>query len=235
MIVIPSLDVRDGVCLPEGGLIPRSSVRRDPEEVLRSLVRVGFSRFHIADLEARPVKRGRFDLTNVLLSEHAVQFQVSRPVRRSDQIDELLGAGASFVVVGPRGVDDEDWLGELITDDSRSVIIAADVQARRLRALGTQSGIARDVLDWVEALSHLALGGILIRAVDDHGQSASCDFALLEDLVESAACPVLAAGVVDTVGELDALQDRGVAGTLLGECLYTGRIDPWIAAQEFRP
>lgn len=234
MIVIPSFEVRDGVCIPEGGIAPSTLVRGDSDELLRSLVRLGFARFHLADRESQTRKRGTFDRTAALLSDHAVQFQVCSQARRRDQIDDLLGAGASFVVVGSDGVDDDAWLGGLITDDHRSVILSVDVRARRLQASGTPSGIPPSVVDWVEALSHIALGGVIIRAVDDQRQPAPCDFALLEDLVESAAFPILVAGVVDTVGELDALQDRGVAGVLVGECLHTGRIDPWIAAREFQ-
>ncbi|MEP7348167.1 MAG: HisA/HisF-related TIM barrel protein, partial [Gemmatimonadaceae bacterium] len=166
--------------------------------------------------------------------EHSAQFQVSTDVRRRDQVDDLLAAGARFVVVGSKGIDDLDWLAEIVADDSGTVIVAVDVSTRRVHVPTAQPGMPRDAADWIHDLSHLALGAVLIRSVDGQGQSAPCDFPLLEELVEDFAFPILAAGVLQTVGELDALQDRGVAGALLGECLHTGRIDPWIAAQEFR-
>ncbi len=234
MIVIPVLDVHDGPCLPKGGTSPSAAlVRSDPNDALRALVRFGFSRFHIAAPNSRASRRGAFNLTATFPFLHSAQFQVSNNVRQRDQIDDLLGAGASFVVVGPAGVDDEDWLSELVIDDARTVIIAFDVYARRLYVPDTQVGVPRKAADWIEELSRLTPSSVLIRSVDARGHAAPCDFAMLEDLVENVSCPVLAAGVLETVGELEALQDRGVAGALLGECLQFGRINPWTAAQDF--
>jgi phosphoribosylformimino-5-aminoimidazole carboxamide ribonucleotide (ProFAR) isomerase len=36
-----------------------------------------------------------------------------------------------------------------------------------------------------------------------------------------------------SVGDLRALEDRGVAAAVIGIALYNGAMDPWAVAQEF--
>lgn len=171
MIVIPSLDVRDGACCLEGGTVPATPLRRnDAGELLRSLIRFGFSRFHVSDLEPRAYRRSALTLTGEWYSEHAVQIQVSSDVQRRDQVDDFLSAGASFVVVCPLGADDvENCLAELSGEDSSRLIVAVNVSARRIQAPDAKAGMPRDAIDWVEELSHLGLGGVLVRALDERG------------------------------------------------------------------
>lgn len=59
------------------------------------------------------------------------------------------------------------------------------------------------------------------------------DLFLMEDVAETAACPVIASGGIATIHELRELADRGVAGAVLGMALYTGALDPQLLVQEF--
>ena len=234
MIVIPSLDVRDRTYLPEGGTLRSATLlRNDADVILRTFLRFGFSRFQIAELDLHAGQRRGCNLIASLLSEYPSRIQVSTHDKRRDHVDDLLRAGANFVVVSPEDVNDEDWLLDLADDGFRPIIVAVDVNTRRLHIPAAQTVLPRDAADWIEEISHLAPSAVLVRSVDVQGHAAPCDFAFLEDLVENVTTPIFAAGVLETLGELHALQDRGVAGALLGECLQTGRIDPWIAAQEF--
>ncbi|MCC7322323.1 MAG: 1-(5-phosphoribosyl)-5-((5-phosphoribosylamino)methylideneamino)imidazole-4-carboxamide isomerase, partial [Gemmatimonadaceae bacterium] len=64
-------------------------------------------------------------------------------------------------------------------------------------------------------------------------QLQGTDLPLMEDVVDAAAFPVYAAGGVGSVGDLHALQDRGVSGAVIGMALYTGAIDPRAIVDEF--
>jgi len=55
----------------------------------------------------------------------------------------------------------------------------------------------------------------------------------MEDVVEAADFPVFAGGGLGTLNHLRALADCGVAAAVIGIALYSGAIDPWVAAEEF--
>jgi phosphoribosylformimino-5-aminoimidazole carboxamide ribotide isomerase len=59
------------------------------------------------------------------------------------------------------------------------------------------------------------------------------DLALMEDVVELATVPVYASGGVGAVQDLRNLDERGVAGAVVGMALYTGALDARLVAEEF--
>lgn len=89
-----------------------------------------------------------------------------------------------------------------------------------------------DVLDAVDDLLGLPLGGLLVTT-DQARRVESADLHLLEDIVERCAFRVLAAVNVGSCRELAALEDRGVAGVILGAALQNGVLNARQVAQEF--
>jgi phosphoribosylformimino-5-aminoimidazole carboxamide ribotide isomerase len=90
-----------------------------------------------------------------------------------------------------------------------------------------------DILDVVEELGSLPLGGLLVTAVHREGQMLGTDLPLMEDVVEASNFPVFASGGVATMQDLRALEHRGLAGVVIGMALYTGALDPIVVAGEF--
>jgi phosphoribosylformimino-5-aminoimidazole carboxamide ribotide isomerase len=90
-----------------------------------------------------------------------------------------------------------------------------------------------DILDVVEELNGLPLGGLLVTAVHKEGQLRGTDLPLMEDVAESSLFPVYASGGVASIEDLRALEHRGLAGAVIGMALYTGAMDPVVVAGEF--
>jgi phosphoribosylformimino-5-aminoimidazole carboxamide ribotide isomerase len=137
------------------------------------------------------------------------------------------------VVVGTRAVEDEDWRGEMAHRFPGRLIIAADVRDRLVVTKGWAETSRRNVIDFVEELRGLPLGGVLVTAVHLEGQMQGTDLPLMEDVAEASAWPVYASGGVSSLEDMRALEHRGLAGAVLGMALYTGAIDPRRLAEEF--
>ncbi len=235
MIAIPAVDLRDGACVQlVGGSYARERVRLDhPVEVARSWTRYGFQRLHVVDLDAATGRGGNARVVREILRDGFAEVQVGGGIRESDQIEDLLDDGASRVVVGTRALEEPDWLAEIAEDYPGQIILAADVRDRRLVTRGWARTLAIDVLDFVEELHGLPLGGLLVTAVHREGQMQGVDLPLMEDVAEKAHVPVFASGGVASVRDLRALADRAIAGVVIGMALYTGALDPRAVAGEF--
>jgi len=236
MIVIPAVDLRDGACVQlVGGEYAEERVRlEDPLAVAREWARLGFRRLHVVDLDAA-TGRGSNAATVAEIVRHGGfdVVQVGGGVRDEGGIERLLDAGASAVVVGTRGLEDPDWLREMADRYPHEIVLAADVRERRVVTRGWTQTLPRIVTDVVEELHDLPLAAVMVTAVHKEGQMQGTDLPLMEDVVEASHVPVFASGGVSSASDLRALQDRGVAGAIVGMALYTGALDARAVVEEF--
>ena len=235
MIAIPAVDLRDGACVQlVGGSFAQEKVRlENPVDVARSWQHYGFRRLHVVDLDAATGRGSNIAVVRSLLFDSGVPIQVGGGVRTDDLVEELLEAGAMSVIVGTRALEEPEWLAELAARHPGEIIVACDVRERRITTRGWAHTLPLDILDVVDELNPLPLGGLLVTAVHCEGQMQGTDLPLMEDVAESSHFPVYASGGVATMQDLRALEHRGLAGVVIGMALYTGALDPVVVAGEF--
>jgi phosphoribosylformimino-5-aminoimidazole carboxamide ribotide isomerase len=235
MLAIPAIDIRQGAVVQlVGGDYAKEALRiEDPRDVLRTWTSAGFLRLHVVDLDAATARGSNLAIVRDLLDESLLPVQAGGGVRTTDQVNDLLSAGAGWVVVGTRAIEEPSWLEEIAGANPGAIIVAADVRDRRLVTHGWARAFPRDVLDFVGELSGVPLGGLLVTAVHREGQMQGTDLPLMEDVAEACVWPVLASGGIATMGDLRALEERGLAGAVIGMALYTGALDSRVVAEEF--
>jgi phosphoribosylformimino-5-aminoimidazole carboxamide ribotide isomerase len=235
MLAIPAIDLREG-CVVQlvGGDFEKEKIRLgDPRDVARRWAGYGFQRLHVVDLDAATGRGNNRLVVRDLLADASTPVQVGGGVRTSHEIETLLSDGADRIVVGTRAIDDPDWLREIADANPGAIVLAADVRDRRIVTHGWTRELPRNILDLVEELAGVPLGGLLVTAVHREGQMAGTDLPLMEDVAEASDWPVIASGGIASMNDLRALEDRGLAGAVLGMALYTGALDARIVAEEF--
>ncbi len=235
MIAIPAVDLRGGKCVQlVGGDYADERVRLDdPAAVAYDWVRTGFTRLHVVDLDAATGRGHNNDVIREILRDASVPVQVGGGVREESRIERLLDEGATWVVIGTRAIEDEDWRNEMAHKFPGQLIIAADVRERLVVTRGWAETSRLDVIDFVQELGSLPLAGVLVTAVHLEGKMAGTDLPLMEDVAEASAWPVFASGGVTSLDDMRALEHRGLAGAVLGMALYTGALDARRLAEEF--
>ena len=185
------------------------------------------------DLDAATGRGDNRAIVRDLLARRGGAVQVGGGVRTTADVESLLADGADRVIVGTRAIDDPDWLRE---------IADANPGAHRARRGRARPARRHARLDARAAAQHprprrglggVPLGGLLVTAVHREGQMAGTDLPLMEDVAEASEWPVLASGGISSMNDLRALEDRGLAGAVLGMALYTGTLDPRVLAEEF--
>jgi phosphoribosylformimino-5-aminoimidazole carboxamide ribotide isomerase len=235
MIAIPAIDLREGACVQlVGGSYAHEAVRLDnPIEVARGWMRAGFQRMHVVDLDAATGRGQNAAVVRDILEDIPASIQVGGGIRSGDTIERLLQEGASWVVLGTRALEEPEWLAGTASTFPGQLIVAADVRERQVVTRGWARTLSRSVLDVIEQLNDIPLGGVLVTAVHREGQLAGTDLFLMEDVAELSAHPVIASGGISTVGDLRELGERGIAAAVIGMALYTGALDARSVAEEF--
>ena len=109
MLVIPSIDLRDGkvVRLQQGDYARQLNYDLDPVATAQSFAAAGAKLMHVVDLDGakagRPVQ---MELIRHITSATPLPVQVGGGVRSTADVQLLLNAGAERVVVGTRAIED---------------------------------------------------------------------------------------------------------------------------------
>jgi len=223
MRVIPAIDLREGACVQlVGGSYADERVRiQDAPAVADNWARLGFDRIHLVDLDAATGRGSNREM------------QCGGGVRDLGTIGELLGAGASEVVLGTRAVEDREWLEEAVTTYPNRIIVAADTKARQVATHGWAEADSQNVVDFVEEMGSLPLAGVLVTAIEREGRMEGPDLPLMRDLAFRSKLPLQASGGVRSVDDIRRLDGLGISAVIVGMALYTGALDPQTIIEEF--
>lgn len=223
MLVIPRLDVVDGSCY--GNM-------SNPIATARALADAGFARIHITDRDAVEGRGSNARIVEDVVRDAAAEIQVASGSESLDDIDALVGAGASRIVVGPRALAESDWLVEAADAFPGALIVETNVYDRRVVTRGWVRTLPVDLLELVDDIAAVPLAALLL-VTRDGASAGGFDLSLLEDVSESCAAPVLVEDRSPTIQTLYAYEQRGVAGVLVPESALATDLDMRSVANEF--
>lgn len=234
MIAIPVVELLDGAVQFVNRLpAPEGADRDRPGDVIRAWEHYGFRRVHLHDASAAAGRGSNWPVLRDVLFGSSVALQVAGGVSSGALVADLLDAGAAHLVVDARAIEEPAWIATLASRHPGEIIVACEVRERRVSTRGWMHNLPVDLLDIVEDLNGIPLGGLLITAVHQQDQRLGTDLPLLEDVVERSNVPVFASGDIDTMQHLRALEHRGLAGAVVVMSLYDGVLDPTTVAGEF--
>jgi phosphoribosylformimino-5-aminoimidazole carboxamide ribotide isomerase len=235
VIAIPALDLQGGACVQLAAGSYDEEVIRIPDVLgVEAAWRLyGFHHLQVIDLDATTGRGSNTELIRTILDRTEADIQVGGGVRTREAIQELLAGGAERVIIGNRALEDPEWLADMSSLFPGSIIVAADVRDRNVLAKGWARARALPLLDLVDELNRFQLGGLIVAASSHDEMTAGSHLSLVEDAVEGADFPVMAAGPFAGISDLRSIADRGVAGAIIGMALYTGALDPRTVAEEF--
>ena len=207
MIVVPS------VALPHPDH-PSPAGQLAPRDIINEWEWQGFHRVQLVEPESRADRPLNRRGAEEILRDAHVDVQVGGDIRSADDIEALTEAGAAFVVLGSRALDEADWLFSTVGKFPEQLIVSTAARERRVRSRGLVRTLPVDLRDLADELSDLRLAGLLVGFPPDadvqHG-----DLAVLEDLVERMPFPILVAGGALTVATLRDLEFRGVSAVVI--------------------
>jgi phosphoribosylformimino-5-aminoimidazole carboxamide ribotide isomerase len=210
--VIPAVDVlgEDAVRLERGDYDAVVERAGDPVALANRWVEAGAGRIHLVDLDGARNGRTRPELVRAVAAL-GVPVQASGGIRSLGDARALLAAGAERVVVGTAAWPDPSPWFEL----GDALVLALDVRDGEVRTAGWTAGSGIGVDD---ALARAGGQRLLVTAIDRDGTLTGPDLALVRRAV-AAGGPVLAAGGIRSLSDIEALASAGAEAAIVGRAL----------------
>jgi len=230
MVVIPSIDLRDGrvVRLKQGDYSQQLNYDVDPIATAQSFACDGAAWMHLVDLdgakEGRPVQ---VELVADLIRATSLNVQVGGGVRSTEDVKRLLDAGAARVVVGTRAMEDWHWFDALVRESALAgkIVLALDAKDGVVATRGWTASSGRRATEVATQVTDWPLAAILYTDVATDGMMSGPNFDQTRELVQATRVPVIASGGVGSMEHIEKLVPTGAWGAIIGRSLYEGAVN----------
>jgi len=196
----------------------------DPVEAARLWEAKGAEWIHVVDLDRAMGIGDNRDKVFAILEGAGSKIQVGGGIRSLEAAGEMLGRGASRIVVGTAPVKDPGFLPSLARAFGSDRIAAAmDVKGGSIAIEGWRMTAGLDPLGFVKSLE--GAGFLVLTLVDYDGTLETPALGIVEEVKRAARIPLIVGGGVSDLEGLRALARLGVWGAIVGRALYEGRLD----------
>ena len=230
--ILPSIDLRGGkvVRLKQGDYARQVNYDVDPIVTARGFKDAGATWMHIVDLdgakEGRPVET---DLIAKVIQSSGLHVEAGGGIRSTDDVQRLLDAGASRVVIGTKAIEDWPWFESLVRDlkFANKLVLALDAKEGVVATRGWTETSGKLAVDVARQISDWPVAAILYTDVAKDGMLQGPNIAYTRRLAEAGKVSVIASGGVGNIDHIRQLVENSppIWGVIVGRSLYEGTLD----------
>ena len=229
MDILPAIDLRNGKCvrLLQGDYQRQIDYDEDPAKVAIGFEEAGADWIHIVDLDgARAGKIENLPSIKAISKAIKVRIEVGGGVRCLEDIQRLLDAGVSRVILGTKALEDWDWFRDLVhrKDLAQKLALGLDARDGLLALSGWTDQTSQSALEVSERVKGWPLGAIIYTDISKDGMLAGANLEATAEVARSTDVAIIAAGGVTSEADVQALAQLPLGGIIIGRALYEGRI-----------
>lgn len=232
MLLIPAIDLKGGKCvrLRQGRPDDVTVFSDDPVAVAARWVGEGARRLHIVDLDgAFAGKPKNADVIRAIAEAHPdVPIQVGGGIRDEDTIQAYLDAGVEYVIIGTKAVTAPHFVADVCTEFPRHIIVGLDARDGRLALDGWSKLSNHDAIDLACQFEQDGVEAVVYTDISRDGMMSGVNVDATVKLAQAVNVPVVAAGGITTLEDVQALCDvalEGIMGAITGRAIYEGTLD----------
>lgn len=232
-MIIPAIDLIQGktVRLYQGSYDKTTEYEQTPLQLRDLYAEAGAGILHLVDLTgAKNAADRQLELLTSLMKNAPLPVQVGGGVRTAADVEQLLTAGASRVVVGSVAIREPETVqGWLRTYGGDKIVLALDVSinAQGDKTLPSHGWIEESTITLEQVLDGFIAAGakhVLCTDISKDGTLQGPNVALYAELVQKyPQIQWQASGGVGSLADIKALKPTGVAGVILGRALLEGK------------
>ena len=232
MILYPAIDLKDGQCVRvlHGVLDTATVFNTSPANQAKRFVNDGFHWIHVIDLNgAVEGKAVNAEAVEAILSAVSINVQLGGGIRSLADIERWIESGVSRVILGTVAVRDPQIVRDAAKRWPEQIAVSVDVRKGKVAVQGWTEDSDLDAVTVARRFEDAGVGALIITDIDRDGALLGFDVEAFGAVADAVAIPVIAAGGLASVKDIEALKARKgtpIAGAVLGRAIYTGGITP---------
>ena len=227
--VIPCLDVKDGRVVKGVNFVDLKDAG-DPVESAIAYDAAGADELCFLDITASHENRGTIlDVVRRTAEACFMPLTVGGGVRTTDDIRNLLLAGADKVSIMTAAVNNRDFVREAAEKfGSQCIVVAIDakqVASDRWEIFthGGRKPTGINAVDYAKEVVALGAGEILLTSMDRDGTKSGFDITLTRAIADAVQVPLIASGGVGTLDHLvEGIRDGHATAVLAASIFHFG-------------
>jgi phosphoribosylanthranilate isomerase len=221
--LLPAIDIKNGKVIQLSSAVSGSTtVMVEPLEVIQRFSSAGSKWIHLVDLDAAYGTGENAKLIKHLVQMSQVDIQLSGGIANQKSLDAALATSAKRVNISTAGLEDIDWIKNVIEKYRERVCVGLDVTNGSLIARGSGKVIG-DLDHFISVLNEAGCSRIIVTDNSTDGALVGPNFQLLEQVINQSSAEIVASGGVSNLSDLQQLRKMGLAGAIVGKALYVGQ------------
>jgi phosphoribosylformimino-5-aminoimidazole carboxamide ribotide isomerase len=229
MILLPAVDILEGkaVRLTRGEFDQSTVYDADPLDAAQRWVGEGARRLHVVDLDgARSGAPVNLEHIRRIAAAVEVPIQVGGGLRTMAAIRDVVGAGATRVVIGTAAYTDIDFLDQAVAELDDRVVVSIDARAGKLAGAGWTEQTDIPIEAVIEQLGARGVRRFVYSSIDRDGMLGGPDLDGTRRVAEAVRGTYAYSGGVSSLEDLRALVELrqvNLRAVIVGKALYEGR------------
>lgn len=228
MIIEPAIDLKDQkvVRLHKGDFDTVHQVADDPVTVAKDFARAGATVIHMVDLDgARSGKRINGAIVCRVAQESGLKIEMGGGIRSMEDLRVVDAMGVWRFVIGSAAVSDPAFVAEAVQTYGERIAVGIDAKNGEVKTSGWESGSGLNYLDFAKDMEKIGVKTIIFTDIDTDGMLSGPNLERLKALQAAVSCQIVASGGVSCLEDVEALEQLGVYGAIIGKAYYAGAID----------
>ena len=232
MKIIPAIDIQNGNCvrLRQGDFSQETIFNNSPLDIAEKWVKDGAQRLHIVDLDgARLGEPINIDLISKICKTFpSIPVQIGGGIRDIETARKYFHAGASFIIIGTKAVEDPNFVKDLCSEFHKKIIIGIDAKNGEVATEGWVSNSKVNAISLSKKFEDFGVSEIVYTDIEKDGMMGGLNIKATVDLAKEINIPVIASGGVSSNDDLKKIinyEKFCISGVIVGRALYENKIN----------
>lgn len=228
MIILPAIDIKDGICvrLFKGDYSTAHKVAENPLDTAKSFEAAGAEWIHMVDLDgAKDSAPKNSEIFFDIAKNTNLKVEVGGGIRTMETVDRYIQNGISRVILGSSALKNPDFVKKAVEKYAEKIAVGIDARDGFVSLEGWLENSTVSYLELARKMEEIGVKTIIFTDISRDGMLKGPNFEQLDEINRHVTCDIIASGGVSSLEDISKLRALGLYGSICGKAIYTGDID----------